>query len=124
LSATLGLTKNFRNPSTDYTNGLDLHLDLGASQFLTQQFFVGVAGYYYQQVTADEGQAAFLGSNKSRTMAIGPQLGYNFDVGGRQIYTNLRAYFEFDTSHRLEGEAIFATINIPLSKPTQGAEQQ
>ncbi|MBB3452808.1 hypothetical protein FHT86_001064 [Rhizobium sp. BK313] len=117
FSATLGLTKNFRNPSTDSTNGLDLHVDLAASQFLTKQFFVGVVGYHYQQLTADQGEAARLGSNKSRPSGIGPQIGYNFNLGGRQIYAKLRAYFEFDSYRRLEGHAIFATINIPLSKP-------
>jgi hypothetical protein len=36
FSTTLGFTKNFENWSTDYTNGIDSHLDLAASQFLTQ----------------------------------------------------------------------------------------
>ncbi|WP_262297739.1 SphA family protein [Microvirga sesbaniae] len=120
FSATLGLTRNFENPSTDYTNGLDLHLDLAASQFLNQQLFVGVVGYYYQQLTADQGQPAFLGPNKSRTRGIGPQIGYNFKVGDQQIYTNLRAYFEFDSYRRLQGTAVYATINIPLSGLLQG----
>jgi hypothetical protein len=53
FSATLGLTKNFENPSTNYTNGTDSHLDLAAAQFLTEQFFIGPVGYYYQQLTAD-----------------------------------------------------------------------
>jgi hypothetical protein len=126
FSATLGLTRNFENPSTDYTNGLDLHLDLAASQFLTPQFFVGVVGYYYQQLTSDHGQPAFLGPNKSRTRGIGPQIGYNFKVGRQQIYTNLRAYFEFDSFRRLQGQGVFATINLPLSGPLPGhtREQQ
>jgi hypothetical protein len=55
-SATLGFTANFENQSTDYANGTDAHLDLGAAQFLNEQFFVGVVGYYYQQLTADQGQ--------------------------------------------------------------------
>jgi hypothetical protein len=44
FSATLGFTENFRNPSTDYKNGIDSHLDLGAAQFLTEHFFVGAVG--------------------------------------------------------------------------------
>ena len=51
VSATLGFTGNFENPSTNYTNGIDSHLDFGAAQFLNEQFFVGVVGYYYQQLT-------------------------------------------------------------------------
>ena len=70
-SATLGFTKNFENTSTDYTNGTDAHLDLGAAQFLNEQFFVGVVGYYYQQLTADTGQLAILGPNELRTRGVG-----------------------------------------------------
>jgi hypothetical protein len=35
FSAVLGFTGNFENPSTNYTSGIDSHLDWGASQFLT-----------------------------------------------------------------------------------------
>lgn len=34
-SATLGVTENFKNTSTNYTNGRDSHRDLGAAQFLS-----------------------------------------------------------------------------------------
>ena len=44
FSATLGFTGNFGNPSTNYTNGVDLHLDLAVAQFLNQKlFFAAVA---------------------------------------------------------------------------------
>jgi hypothetical protein len=122
-SATLGFTNNFRNPSTDYTNGTDLHLDLGAAQFLTEHFFVGAVGYYYQQLTADKGQFPILGSFESRTRGVGPQIGYNFNVGGVSIYTNVRGYIEFDSYRRIQGHAIFVTVNVPLSGLFRGHSQ-
>ena len=115
FSATLGFTWNFENTSTNYTNGLDSHLDLAASQFLNAQLFVGAVAYVYQQLTPDHGQRALLGSNEFRTRGIGPQIGYNFTVAGQQVYTNLRAYWEFNSYRRLQGHSVFATINIPLS---------
>jgi hypothetical protein len=115
FSATLGFTGNFTNPSTNYTNGIDSHLDLAASQFLNQQLFVGAVGYVYQQLTPDQGQRAILGPNESRTRGVGPQIGYNFKVNGTTIYTNLRAYWEFDSYRRLQGHAVYFTVNIPLS---------
>jgi hypothetical protein len=115
FSATLGFTGNFTNPSTNYTNGLDSHLDLAAAQFLNRQLFVGAVAYAYQQLTPDHGQPAILGSNESRTRGVGPQIGYNFSVAGTTIYTNLRAYWEFDSYRRLQGHAVYATLNIPLS---------
>lgn len=116
-SATLGFTCNFENPDTDYTSGIDSHLDVGVSQFLSEQFFLGAVGYAYVQLTPDDGQPRALGDFESSVYAIGPQIGYNFDVGGRQIYSNLRAYFEFDASHRPEGTAAYLTVNILLSTP-------
>lgn len=122
-SATLGFTKNFENTSTNYTSGADAHLDLAAAQFLNEHFFVGVVGYYYQQLTADTGQLAILGSNELRTRGVGPQIGYNFNLGGVSIYTNLRGYTEFDSYRRVQGHAIYFTVNVPLSALFQGHSQ-
>jgi hypothetical protein len=43
FSAVLGFTANLENYSTNYTNGVDMHLDWGASQFLSKQDMVGPA---------------------------------------------------------------------------------
>ncbi|HKN30416.1 MAG TPA: transporter [Roseiarcus sp.] len=115
FSATAGLTFNFENPSTDYTNGIDAHLDWGAAKFLTQQLFVGAVGYVYQQLTPDRGQPAALGSVESATVGVGPQIGYNFDAHGVPIYANLRGYFDLYAENRLRGASVFLTLNFPLS---------
>ena len=82
---------------------------------------MGAVGYVYQQLTPDHGQLAILGSNKSRTRGVGPQIGYNFNVVGTTIYTNVRAYWEFDSYRRLQGHSVYATVNIPLSGFFAGA---
>ena len=117
FSATLGFTRNFQNPSSHYTSGIDSHLDFGASQAVTGKFNVGIAGYYYQQLTADQGQLPILGPFESRVRGIGPQIGYNFDLGrGVTLSTGLRGYAEFDAYARTQGYAIFATATLPLSQ--------
>ena len=55
FSAMLGFTYNFENEHTNYQNGINMHLDLGASQFLTKQWQVGLVGYWYQQLSCDSG---------------------------------------------------------------------
>jgi hypothetical protein len=115
FSATTGLTYNFENPDTDYTNGIDWHLDVGTSRFLNEQFFVGAAGYAYVQLTADDGQPPALGDFKSRTFGLGPQVGYNFTLDSVPIYTNLRGYFEFDVKNRTKGGSVVLTVNVPIS---------
>ena len=123
FSSVLGVTYNWKNTHTDYQNGVDLHLDLEASQFLSEQWQVGAVGYVYQQLSADkystEGiagavRAQALGSFKSRVAAAGPELGYMFKIGNKQAYANLRAYWEFWAQNRAEGYAIFGTVSFPL----------
>nr|WP_294554428.1 transporter [uncultured Rhodopila sp.] len=117
VSATLGFTRNFQNPLSHYTSGIDSHLDAAASQAVTGKFYVGIAGYYYQQLTADQGQLPILGPFESRVRGIGPQIGYNVDLGhGVTLSTGLRGYAEFDAYARTQGFAIFATATLPLSQ--------
>ena len=61
FSAVAGLTYNLENPSTNYQNGVDFHLDWAASQFLSKQFLVGVVGYLYQEVGCDSGSGDRVG---------------------------------------------------------------
>ena len=117
-SATTGFTFNFENPDTNYTNGVDWHLDWGMSQFLSKQFFIGAVGYFYNQITADSGQAAFLGSNESRVMGVGPQIGYIFPISEQtQGYLNLKGYYEFNSYRRLEGWNLWLTFAISPAAP-------
>lgn len=115
FSATAGVTYNIKNVETDYTSGIDSHLDVGVSRFLNEQFFMGAAGYAYVQLTPDQGQPPELGNFESRTFGLGPQLGYNFMEDRVPIYTNLRAYAEFDVKNRPKGGAIFLTVDVPVS---------
>ena len=62
FSAVTGLTYNLINPSTNYQNGVDWHLDWGASQFLTKQILVGAVGYFYEQISPDSGSGDRVGA--------------------------------------------------------------
>jgi hypothetical protein len=117
-SAVTGFTFNFENPDTNYTNGIDWHLDWGASQFLSKQFFIGAVGYFYDQITADSGQAAFLGSNESRVIGVGPQIGYIFPISNQYGgYLNVKGYSEFDAKNRPEGWNVWVTFAISPAPP-------
>jgi hypothetical protein len=125
FSAVTGLTYNLKNTNTDYQNGVDWHLDWGASQFLSKQLLVGAVGYFYNQLTADSGQLAILGDNKSRVIGVGPQIGYLFPVGDMQGYVNLKSYFEFDASRRPEGWNLWLTFALsPGEQPPPTAPRR
>ena len=98
LSAVLGFTYNLTNPATQYQNGVDMHLDWGVSQFLTQQVQVGLVGYLYDQLSCDSGSGDRVGCFESRVAGIGPQLGLIFPVGAMQGYLNFKTYAEFDAA--------------------------
>lgn len=118
FSAVAGFTYNFRNPDTDYRNGVDFHLDWAASQWLSKQLFVGVVGYAYQQLTADSGQPAILGDFKSRVFGIGPQIGFVFPANGMQGFLGVKSYFEFESENRPEGWNAWVTLAFsPEAKP-------
>ena len=122
FSVVTGLTGNFTNQSTDYTNGIDWHLDWGASQFLTKQLQIGAVGYFYRQLTADSGAPPILGDNKSQVIGVGPQIGYLFPIGDMQGYLNLKAYWEFDAQRRADGWNTWLTFAIsPAALPTPAA---
>ena len=115
LSGVLGVTFNGKNRDTDYRTGTESHLELVYKQHLPKGFSFGLAGYYYQQLTGDSG-SALLGDFKGRVAAIGPELGYQFEAGGRTVGLDLRWYHEFAAQNRLEGDAVFFTVSLPLQR--------
>jgi hypothetical protein len=121
FSVVTGLTGNLTNTSTDYQNGIDWHMDWGASQFVSQQWYVGVVGYVYKQITGDSGAALILGENKSQVVGIGPQIGYLFPIGNFQGYLGLKAYTEFAADRRANGWNGWITFAISPAAPTPPA---
>src|SRR4051812_28745269 len=119
LSGVLGFTYNMTNPDTQYKNGVDMHFDWGASQFLTKQLQIGLVGYAYQQLSCDSGSGDRVGCFESRVLGIGPQIGYIIPLGTtHQAYFNLKGYKEFGAEHRPEGWNVWFTVAIsPLAAP-------
>jgi hypothetical protein len=119
FSAVAGLTYNLKNTWTEYQNGIDSHIDWGASKFLRKDLHIGLVGYYYQQLTADRGQPPGLGLGdfKSRVAAVGPQIGYFFPLADAQGYVSLKAYSEFAAENRPAGLNAWLTIVISPKAP-------
>jgi hypothetical protein len=113
FSAVLGFTYNFENTHTQYQNGVDMHLEWGASQFVTKQLQLGLVGYAYQQLSCDSGAGNRVGCFESRVFGTGPQIGYIVPLGTtHQAYFNLKGYKEFGAEHRPEGWNVWFTLAI------------
>lgn len=111
-SSAMGVTYNFENEDTDYRNGVDAHLDLGVSRFLSQTFMLGGVGYAYYQLTGDSGSGARLGDFKSRVFAIGPQA--TWFLGMHRVVLQLKGYYEFEAENRPEGWNGWISVVVPL----------
>ena len=103
FSGVLGFTYNFENQSTQYQNGVDMHMDRGASQYLTKQFQIGLVGYVYKEIGCDSGSGDRVGCFQSQVVGVGPQVGFVFPVGDIQGYLNFKDYNEFAAENRPDG---------------------
>ena len=121
FSGVAGITYNFKNPATQYQNGIDFHFDWGASHFITSSIQLGAVGYYFQQLTDDVGAPAALGGFRSRVAGIGPQVGFLFPVAGMQVYLNVKGYKEFAAQNRPEGWTGWITFSISEAAPQPAA---
>jgi len=117
FSAVTGLTYNLVNPSTGYQNGVDWHLDWGASQFLSKTMHVGAVGYVYDQISADSGCNPLLCPFESRVVGVGPQVGFIIPGPSIQTYLNFKAYWEFDADNRPSGWNAWVTLAFSPSPP-------
>jgi hypothetical protein len=113
-----GLTYSGTNNALQYQNGIDFHLDWGASQFISKTVHVGLAGYYFQQITGDTGAGATLGDFKGRVAGIGPQIGFILPLSkDYQGYLNLKAYKDFAAQNRPEGYTAWVTFSLSNAAP-------
>ena len=119
FSSTLGFTYNFENKDTLYKNGVDSHLDLGASRFINPTTQLGLVGYVYQQLSCDSGAGDRVGCFKSRVAGIGPQIAFILPMGPVQGYLNFKGYKEFAAENRPDGWNAWVTLALtpPAKKP-------
>ena len=120
ISGVLGFTYNFKNPYTQYKNGVDLHFDWGASQFVSKEVQIGVVGYAYKDIGCDSGSGDRVGCFRSQVLGIGPQIGFVIPLGDLQGYLNFKGYKEFDGKDRAHGWNTWLTfvISAAPSHPT------
>lgn len=104
-SAKLMYDFNTRNGDTTYLSGQEFHMDyaLGAKIY---DFKLGMAGYYYQQVTNDEVNGAkvpFNDGNRGRAFAFGPAVKYDY----KNMSFSLKYLFETAVKNRPEGNNLW-----------------
>lgn len=114
VSGALGVTVNAVNNATNYQSGAEFHFEGALNQRFPFGLTAGVGGYYYQQITADGGSGDRLGAFRGRVAAVGPMLSYTFSYEKQQFTVSGRWFHEFDVTHRVRGDSIFASLAFPL----------
>ena len=100
------------NTATNYRSGDIAHFDFAFGNALTQQFKLGVVGYYSQQLTADSGTGAILGDRKLRVVGIGPGASFNFALNDVAVTLVAKYYREFDAQNTTQGDAGILSARI------------
>ena len=106
LSGVLGFTYNFKNPYTQYKNGVYLHFDWGASQFVSKEVQIGVVGYAYKDIGCD---------SVWRSGRLLPVSGYRHRSTDRVCHTP-RGFAGVSKFQRLRS----STLRIALTAGTHG----
>src|SRR5262249_36966438 len=122
FSGVLGFTYNFANQSTQYQNGVDMHFDWGASQFLSKQFLICAVGYVYTEVGSDSGSGDRVSWFQSQEWDRRPQVGFIIPLTSEtQGYLNLKSYGEFANQNRSASWNGWVTFVISLAEQTPSA---
>ena len=100
-----------------------MHLDLGASQFVTKELQIGLVGYVFNQLSCDSGTGDRVGCFRvtrrrasARRWATSSRLAKTI-----QGYFNLKGYKEFAAEHRADGWNMWLTFVISPAAPTTSA---
>ena len=106
VSVAPGILFNLENPDTDYQSGTEFHVDFAVNKFLTKEhdLAVGLAGYYYKQLSGDSGDGAVLGDFKGEAYGIGPALLWSPKVEKGHLSLILKWIHDLDYEKRMEGD--------------------
>ena len=105
---------NTQNDATKYKGGTAISFDYGVDYMPVERydrFHVGIGGYAYQQFTDDTlNGRVYNNGNRGRVIAIGPQIRYDWKLGG--IVAKWQK--EFAVENRSAGDRFWIQFAVPL----------
>lgn len=114
VSAVAGFIVNGANPATNYRSGNEFHVDGSVSKNLTKEISLGALVSYYEQMTADSGTGARVGSFKGRALAVGGVMGLNFNIGQLPVSARVKVLRELEVENRPRGTIGWVQLTVPL----------
>ena len=101
-----GVDFNSENSDTRYTSGDQFHLDGTIAQHLPIGGGIGgigLAAYYYRQLSGDSGTGATLGAFRAKTVGYGPAFSFVRKIGSHDTVWEAKWLRESATENRLQG---------------------
>lgn len=113
LSATNMYEVSSPNHDTGYHSGAVTSLEFLAGYTVAPKWQVGVQGYALKQFSDDKvaGSAIPNGGFRGQTMAIGPQLRYDFAPGSGVV---IKYQHEFNVKNRSKGDKLWVEVTFPM----------
>jgi hypothetical protein len=96
---------NTEQDSTGITPGQAYTLEWGVGKSVTKTLELGVAGYYQQQTTGDQGGGS---SALDRVAAVGPEISLAFPKP--MVFVSFRYLYEFMAKDRAQGQTFSLTL--------------
>lgn len=127
ISFNVGFMSNIENDATQYQSGDEFHMDYTVAQHFSEEFGIGVTGYYYNQLSNDKspllnqlsqvrnalnqvrvglGQPLLpqVGGFQGEAAGIGPIIRYSPKFDDKQVHFIGKWIHEFDVQSRFKGE--------------------
>jgi len=99
---------NGENDDLKLTPGNEFHFDYALGYAAHPKVKLGVAGYFYQQVTDDELAGVEVKDARSRVFAIGPGVKFNFPE--KRLFLEFRPQFEMAARNASQGTAVWIKL--------------
>lgn len=110
FSLVSGYMINRENDDTDYQTGNELHVDAMFNQFLSENFAIGLHGYYFKQLQGDSGSGAILGDFKGESYGVGPSFLWIPKSTGGKLSVIGSWLHDLHASNRLESDYAVVTL--------------
>lgn len=112
FSVTGGVMFNEENDATNYKTGAELHIDFMIAQHFPNNMAVGLSGYYYDQISDDEGEViahiplATKGF-RSSGYGLGPAFLWTFKREKANPITFIAKWIhDLNTTNRLDADVV------------------
>ena len=111
ISVNAGVMFNTENNDTDYQTGDEFHVDATIAQHFSPTVAMGLVGYYYEQLSNDEGVLVGtlpVGSKgfRGKGIGVGPALMWRPTLGGKDVTLSCKWIHDVKSERRLDSDVV------------------